>query len=122
MPDEDLSIDDVNELLDIASSTNTDEIEEKQIGNKSITTVNGKVTKVVTDLGNGQTETTLYEYVETTENSAAHVVLTTIKGKDYIPLTKVIDVDENGNYEDNQFIYHQTRTVEDGEIKLQKMV
>ena len=122
LPDEDLSIDDVNELLDIASSTNTDEIEEKQIGNKSITTVNGKVTKVVTDLGNGQTETTLYEYVETTENSAAHVVLTTMKGKDHISLTKVIDVDENGNYEDNQFIYHQTRTVEDGEIKLQKMV
>ena len=115
LPDEDIQLEDVNELLDIASSTDTDEIAEKQIGNKTITSVNGKVTQVITDLGNGQIETTLYEYVEATENSAAHVVLTTIKGKDYISLTKVIAVDENGEYDDNQFIYRNVRTIEDGD-------
>ena len=114
LPDEDIQLEDVNELFDIASRE-AEQTTQKQVGNKTITTTNGKVTQIVTDLGNGQTETTLYEYVETTENSAAHVVLTTIKGKGHISLTKVIDVDENGDYEDNQFIYRQTRTVEDGE-------
>ena len=115
--DEDLNIDDINELLDIASQKSESE-EVKQVGNKTITTVDGRVIQVVTDLGNGQSETTLYEYVEATENNAAHVILTTIKGKDHISLTKVIDVDENGNYDDNQFIYRQIRTVEDGEPTL----
>ena len=114
LPDEDIQLEDVNELFDIASRE-AEQTTQKQVGNKTITITNGKVTQIVTDLGNGQTETTLYEYVEATENSAAHVVLTTMKGKDHISLTKVIDVDGNGDYEDNQFIYRQTRTVEDGE-------
>ena len=114
LPNEDIQLEDVNELFDIASRE-AEQTTQKQVGNKIITTANDKVTQVITDLGNGQTEITLYEYVDATENSAAHVVLTTIKGKDHISLTKVIAVDENGDYDDNQFIYRQIRTVEDGE-------